>query len=160
DNEKKDDFVKARSIAYRMLAARRRTGWEVERRLQEKGFEPEVSRRVVDCLKNYGFIDDAEFARCWVDWRLGKSGAVGLRRELSAKGVAPEIIDKTLGVLDDEAEYKAALALAKKQMTRRGGNYPLLKLAGFLERRGYSYDVVGRICRTLVDKSGFSLDSF
>lgn len=147
----KTEFDKAMSFAYRVLAFRQRTRHELELRLEQKGFAMEISLRVLDLMVRYGYIDDKAFARLWVEQRLLKRGLPGLKRELLGKGVEPDTIDEILSEFGQDVEYGAALELAKKRVGLRGGVCPFPRLAGFLERRGFSYEVIGRVCRTLSD---------
>jgi len=150
----KTEFDKARSFAYRVLAFRRRTRRELELRLEQKGFSMEVSRRVLELMVTYGYIDDKAFAHLWVEQRLSKRGLPGLRRELFEKGVQPDIIDETLFEFGGDVEFGAAMELAKKKVGIRGGVFLFPRLVRFLERRGFSYEVIGKVCRTLRDKEG------
>ena len=78
-----------------------------------------------------------------------------LEQELRFKGVAPEVVRETLDEteLDEDA---AALELARDRL-RRGADSHLepevqrRRLAGFLGRRGYDYDVVRRVMKRLFD---------
>lgn len=150
----KSEFDKARSFAYRVLAFRRRTRRELELRLEQKGFSAEISRRVLELMVTYGYIDDKAFANLWVEQRLSKRGLPGLRRELLEKGVQPDIIDETLFGFGGDVEFSAAMELAKKKVGIRGGVCLFPRLVGFLERRGFSYEVIGKVCRTLRDIEG------
>lgn len=124
----------------------------MELRLEQKGFSRDIAGQVLDPLVNYGYINDKAFARFWVEQRLAKRGFRGLKEELREKGVDTFIIDEILTEFGREAEYSAALKLAKKKVELSGGACPFLRLAGYLERRGFSYDVIGKVCRLLSDK--------
>lgn len=148
----KDEFEQARAFVYRMLASRRHTRHELELRLERKGFSSEVSRRVLELMTGYGYIDDRAFARLWVEQRKVKRGLPGLRQELLKKGVDREDIDEILTECGPDMEWEAALALAERKIALCGGVCPLPRLAGFLQRRGFSNEVVGRVCRTFNNK--------
>jgi len=145
----KTDFNKAITFACRVLAFRLHTRRELALRLAQKGFPPEVSGRVLDMLEEYGYINDRLFACRWVEQRLGKRGFRGLKRELLEKGVGGDIIDEVLDGLDCDAEYNAALKLAKKKLAEGGEAYPYQRLAGVLRRRGFSGEVIGKVCRAV-----------
>jgi len=147
----KNEFEKARSFALRALVYRRRTRHELELRLEQKGFTPEVSRLVLDMLMEYGYIDDIGFARWWVDQRLGKRGFKGLKRELRGKGICSGIIDKVLNELGCDAEYHAAMKLVKKELLRNRGACDPPRLASALNRRGFSCEVINKVCYSIRD---------
>jgi len=147
----KNELKKARSLALRMLALRRRSRHELEQYLERKGFTPEVSHPVLDVLGEYGYINDKEFARCWVDRRLGKRGFSGLRQELRDKGISVKIIEEVLGELGDDREYITAMKLVKKEMIRSNGECNLPRLVGSLNRRGFTCEVISKIQRGIKD---------
>jgi regulatory protein len=104
-------------------------------------------------LVNWGYVNDADFARYWTENRVQHKprGRRLLEQELRQKGLAPDLVRETL----DEAELdedESALALARDRL-RRGSDAKLdpavrqRRLSGFLARRGYSYDVTKRVMK-------------
>lgn len=150
---------KAISFACRVLACRRRTTRELNEKLEKQGFAAEVCRSVMDTLSQYGYIDDKAYARLWIEQRLYKRGYPGLKRELLQKGIDNCIIDETIAEAGPEAEFKAAFLLALKKAAQSGGGCPYSRLVRFLQNRGYSYESISRVGRTITD-TGLNLDSF
>ncbi|MHB1041932.1 MAG: regulatory protein RecX [Eubacteriales bacterium] len=143
-------FNQAKATAYRLLSTRRRTSGEVAGRLLQKGFADGVVHKTVSFLQGYGFLDDLAYARDWVDQKADKYGAARLRKDLLDRGISPVIVGHVLGGTDEDAEYRRALELAKKRLARHVvKDYPLPRLSRFLERHGFSGDIIGRVCRTL-----------
>jgi SOS response regulatory protein OraA/RecX len=102
-------------------------------------------------LVEYGYIDDMGFARWWVEQRLGKRGFRGLKRELCGKGICHDIIDEVFDELGFGIEYHAAMKLLKKELTRSRGAYNIQRLASALNRRGFSCEVINRVCHSIRD---------
>ena len=130
--------------ALRLLAARPRSEAEVRDRLARRGLPPDIIRHTLERLKEYGYVDDADFARFWVESRSGANprGRFVVRRELRAKGVDPETAETAMeGLTEERSARKAAL---KKARGLRGLEYKdfRTRLAGYLVRRGFGYDVV------------------
>lgn len=148
----KAEIEKASSFAYRVLASRPRTRLELELCLEKKGFSAEASRQVLEQMAHYGYIDDGAFARLWVEQRKAKRGLGGLERELLAKGVSRTVIREVLAEMDPEEEYRAARDLIAKKVRKSAST--LSRVAGLLERRGFSYEVIGRICRAVCLSDG------
>ena len=68
------------------------------------------------------------------------------------KGVSRDIADEILEEYCD-GEYEIALELAKKKIhsyKNDDRNSIYRKLGGFLQRKGYSYDVVSKVLKELV----------
>ena len=130
--------------ALRLLAARPRSEAEVRDRLTRRGLPPDIIRHTLERLRDYGYVNDAEFARFWVESRSGANprGRYAVRRELRAKGVDQDTADVAMEALTEErSARKAAL---KKARGLHGLEYQEFRtrLAGYLVRRGFGYDVV------------------
>ena len=90
-------------------------------------------------LRELGLVDDAAFARAWVEGRsrLSPRSRRLLRRELQAKGIEGEAAREALVSQDDE---DAALrAAGRRAAAMRGLPYPEFRrrLGEFLRRRGF-----------------------
>jgi regulatory protein len=108
---------------------------------------------VVADLVARGYVDDAAFARRWVETRAARGyGAARLRAELSARGVAPEVIDHALGALETDRTLDRARELARRRLPglRRRPDRAPTRLRDFLLRRGYAPSVTARVVRELL----------
>lgn len=139
----------AKAAAFRILSTRRRTCGELADRLMQKGFTSEAIDKTVLFLQGYGFLDDLAYARTWVECKADKYGVVRLRKDLLDRGICPEIVGQALGEIDEEAEYRCAVELAKRRLARHGKDYPLPRMSRFLERHGFTSETIGRVCRIL-----------
>ncbi len=70
-----------------MLAQRRLTEAQLRTRLARKGFGEEDVRSAVAACKTAGFIDDALFARLFVDGRTRAVGNARLVADLVRRGI-------------------------------------------------------------------------
>jgi regulatory protein len=132
------------------LSYRARSQAEVERYLGGKGTAPDVVAAVVSRLRDAGLLDDAAFARAWVENRQAfqPRGVRGLRYELERKGIDPEVVAQVVAGIDEtESAYRAAKARAR-QVASLDREAFRRKLGGFLARRGFAYDVI----REVVDR--------
>jgi regulatory protein len=143
------EIDRARLFAYKLLNYRPRAERELQRRLEQKGYSQEVVEITINNLKRLGYIEDRAFARYWVKMRIGKKGCFALRQELLGKGIDAAIINGILAELDPEAEYNYALNIAKKKIGYSGGRCPYSRLASFLGRRGFSCEVIYKVCQAL-----------
>ncbi len=84
------------------LAVRSRSVEETRRRLNQLGYPPALCDQVVERLVALGYLDDAAFARAWIESRdrARPRGTVALRRELQRKGVPDDTIGAALGERD------------------------------------------------------------
>jgi regulatory protein len=77
------------------LAVRPRSVAETRARLRHLGYPHGLVDTVVGRLVEMRYLDDAEFARAWIESRdrARPRGETALRRELALKGVARPLID-------------------------------------------------------------------
>lgn len=142
------EFIKVRDYAYRLLSYRQRSVKEIKGRLKRKGFSAKTIQKTVEYLIELNYLNDEEFARFWVEAKLG-AAALGwalLRYQLRQKGVAREVVEK---VESEQAgqydEYEAARRLAVSRRRRYKGLEPLKikrRLYGYLRRRGFPEEAI------------------
>ena len=146
------------SSALHALAPRAKSRAELSTHLIKRGIESEVAASVLDELELQGLLNDLEFANIWSESRqrqkkLSKRVIAG---ELRTKGVSQDIIDEVIAKIDDDLEYQTAYALAEKKY-RSARNLPPEKiysrLAGILNRKGFSSALTARIIRELLSNS-------
>jgi len=147
DNDEKD-LIRAKNTAYRYLTYRSRSCKEVEKKLEKKKFDAIVIRAVMDHLIRFGYIDDSAFAAQWAygRFRLRGFGRRRIERELNQKGVDKNTIQEMLGkTITLEDERQAARKVAEQKLNTMKNvetEVRRRRLAGFLERKGYSYDII------------------
>jgi regulatory protein len=154
--EAHDKLLKrAKNTAYRYLTIRSRSRSEVEQKLRDREFPHPIISSVIDHLVQLGYLNDEQFARQWAASRI-RSRGFGRRRiaqELRTKGISPDIIRETLGDLFEEsAEAGVARKEADKKLktlTRFEAEVRRRRLAGFLERKGFSSEIIRSILRTV-----------
>lgn len=152
-----DEIARATNAALVFLAYRARSEREVRDQLTTKGYAPAAIAAAIQRVVDWGYLNDADFARFWTENRVQHKprGRRLLEQELRQKGVAPEVVRDTLdeAELDDDA---SALALAQDRLRRDAGGdiEPAVRqrrLANFLARRGYNYDVIKRVMKQVFD---------
>lgn len=156
------EVILAKEIAYRFISYKPRTLKEVSDKLKAKGFQSDLVSKVVEELRNYGFINDLEYARNFVLNRSRSKtlGELALRRELLSKGISSEIVDDVLSErenLIDEFEIALDLAQGKlKQIKslkkrKKGRDEYKRRIYEFLLRRGFKFETINRVMREVFD---------
>lgn len=105
-------------------------------------------------LAGRGHLDDAAFARHWVETRSARGyGTARLRRELRARGVAAGLIDAAIAELGTAGVLAQARAVAERRLPalrRLPPERAAPRLRDHLLRRGYSAAVALRVVRELL----------
>ena len=93
-----EELKRAQACALRYLSYRDRSEFEVNARLNQKEFAKNIVQETIDWLTGLGYLNDERFALAWSRSRVStkKFGEYRLRRELSAKGLKSETIEKRL----------------------------------------------------------------
>ena len=154
--ESEDKQLKrAKNSAYRYLTIRPRSNKELADKLHDKKFSDPVITAVLEHVTRLGYLDDGKFAAQWAASRI-RSRGFGKRRleqELRIKGISRDIIKETLTTLFEEsAESDIARKEAEKKLrtlTRFEPQVRRRRLAGFLERKGFSSEIIRTILRTM-----------
>lgn len=157
-----DADLRVRHAALNLLSHRARTRTELRRRLRRKGFGPARIDPCLDRLEDKGLLDDESVAASFVRDRLRHRprGRAALSRELRAKGVDRDVVDRTIDrVFDDEEVDDRALAesVAERWVARQSRTTldalvardrreerarARRRLVGYLSRRGFRGDVL------------------
>lgn len=150
-------FALDRAVGY--LAARACSRKEIETKLLRAGYRPSTVEMVIYKLQRENLLDDADFARQWVESRQHhKLGRSRIAQELRRKGVSQEEAEEALSVIDDDDQLAGAIALAEKAAARIKPGEDMRKassrIAGMLARRGYSWDIAKQaIAQALSDEN-------
>jgi regulatory protein len=156
----RDPEARAREVCLRLLTLAPRTRAQLADALRRRGIADEVAEEVLGRFEDVGLIDDAAFARAWVESRHYSRGLAGraLSAELKQRGVAAEeiraAIDEQLG---PEAEISAARQLVEKKLGATRGLPPeqrTRRLAGMLARKGYPAGLAFRVIREALEGDG------
>jgi regulatory protein len=153
--EEQELFESAYEKALRFLEPRPRSTTEVKQHLLKKKIAADVAERVTARLTDAGLLDDAAFAKYWVENReqFRPRAARALRFELKRKGLSNTDIGDAIGEIDEsESAYRAGVARAKRWRTLERREF-LEKLTAFLVRRGFSYDVAKQAVTRLWSES-------
>ena len=141
-----DERRVAYDTALHLLSYRPRSEREIRQRLRRRGVGPEVIDETVQRLLAVHYLDDAAFAQFWRESRenISPRSRRLVRAELLSKGVDAETATSSVEAMDDEeSAYRAA---SRRLKALQGVDEDVLfrRLAGFLTRRGFGYDVVRR----------------
>jgi len=128
----------------------------VKNYLRRRGGTGAVVDAAIDKLRGFNFINDETFARNWAHSRAQSQG-YGPRRiekELKTKGVVDSVVRAVVKeIFDQEGEEKRARKILEKKFTGENLQEPraLRRAVAFLERRGYSSNVIFTLLRCPID---------
>lgn len=134
------------------LSRSARTRGQLSELLERKGVPEEVGEAVLDRFAELGLVDDAAYAEAFTRSRHEHRG-MGSRAiafELRRRAVPDELVQEAVSTLDADQEQETASRLARERQARMRAlprEVQARRLAGFLARKGYGGQVVGRAVR-------------
>ena len=154
-----DPEARARQICLRLLTAAPRTRTQLAQALHRRGVPTEAAEAVLSRFADVGLIDDAAFARAWVESRHYSRGLSrrSLSAELRRQGVQTEEIREAVDTLDPEQEVATARRLVEQKMASTRGQPPearARRVAGTLARKGYPAGLVFRLIKEALEQEG------
>lgn len=152
-------YMKAKNKALTILSKSDQS----EKKLKEKllnDFDENIVEDVIDFLKGYTLINDNLLAEKIVhdNMNLSKFGKNKIKQNLYNKGIAASDIQDALSQIDPDDEYENAKYLAGKRLKRLKGedkNKINQKIYQHLAYKGFSYDIIKRVLRELLNFDEF-----
>jgi regulatory protein len=127
--------------------------------MRREGVPAEVAEAILVRFTDAGLIDDAVFARAWVESRHHSRGLSkrSLSAELRRNGVQNEQIREAVDALDPEQEVATARRLVERKLASTRGRPPEARVrqaAGMLARKGYPPGLAFRLIREVMQDEG------
>ena len=140
---------RAKLRAMHLLSDMGRTESQLRTKLKQGGYPDEAVEEAIRYVKSFGYINDAEYVRSFIDSRKEKKSKKEIFAALKQKGVDSDIIEQVFEEMDygEEDSRQAIEALMRKR------NYnpdsadlkEKQKLMGYLMRKGFRYEEVNSV---------------
>ncbi len=158
-----DPEARARQICLRLLTAAPRTRAQLAQAMHRGGVPAEAAEAILVRFADAGLIDDAAFARAWVESRHYSRGLSkrSLSAELRRHGVTNEEIREAVDALDPEQEVETARRLVERKLASTRGRPAETRArqaAGMLARKGYPPGLAFRLIKEAMQEEGAELD--
>lgn len=152
EQEKRELFNKIKDKAFRLLARREHSRFELYRKLTRKKFPLHLVNQVLDYLEEQNYLNDRRFAENWIKSRLRHKprGPYLIKKELGQKGVDSSIQKELISSLvNPEVEYKLAKQLGDKWLNRKRNEKNIQdKMYRYLLNKGFS----SSICKSIIEE--------
>jgi len=159
DEQHEDPEAAALEMCLRLLTAAPRTRAQLDQVLRRRGVPQGAADAALDRLAGAGLIDDAAFARAWVDTRHRGRGLArrALTAELRQRGVDEGDVRAAIADLGPEQEAAAGRRLVEAKLAATRGR-PLAtrmrRLTSLLARKGYPAGMAYRVIREALEREG------
>jgi regulatory protein len=138
--------------ALRLLGRREHSRVELERKLRQHEVEPGELALALDDLQAKGFLNEQRVLESVVHRRAPRLGAMRVRQELQAKGLAPEAISQAVIDLQGSEVDRAREVWRKKFGVPAEDAQSRLKHMRFLASRGFGAEAIHRVVKGSFDE--------
>ncbi len=147
----------AMKFAMKLLGVRRRSVFEIRKRLEEKGCVENIIDKTIKELFEYKYLNDEEFAEAYINDKINFNprGSFLIKKELREKGIAENIIDEKIKeLLSEEKEIKLAEKAARKKLEFLNKdlekNKIYQKVGSHLQTKGYSSYIIREVLENVL----------
>ncbi len=155
--DRMDQYFRGKDKVIGLVSKRARTRRQVETALESMSIESSIRNGILAELEELGLIDDARFTREYVKLKveIRQLGPYRLRHDLKRLGVRKTIVDEVLAeTFDTEVQLEMAKDVAGRRMGgARVDEKAARRLSGFLQRKGFDFEVVNRVVYDLLHNS-------
>ncbi len=143
----RDEVVlkRAKLRALHLLEDMPRTESQLRQKLKDGAYPPDVIDDTIDYVKSFGYLDDASYARDFIETRKGKKSRQELYGALMQKGLDKTLVTQALDAAYQEEDAKEAV---RTLMEKRhydpdtADETQRQKFLAYLMRKGFSYEDV------------------
>lgn len=139
---------RAKLRAMHLLEDMDRTELGLRDKLKQGLYPQEAIEGAVQYVKSFGYIDDLQYARRFIESRKQMKSRREIYTQLCSKGVASELIEIAFeDCYETGGEKDAILQLIRKKRVdpARATEEEMRKLYGYLARKGFRYDDIRQV---------------
>ena len=125
---------------------------DIREKLVKWGLNPGDVSRVLQQLREQGYIDEQRFARAFVNDRFNFNGwgRIKIAYQLKQKGIPGEVIDDAMAVIDEDAYRQRLVELLRAKWVNVKDREPRAAWAAmmrFAASRGFEASIAGECVR-------------
>lgn len=140
---------RAKLRAMHLLSDMGRTESQLRTKLKQGGYVEDAVEAAIRYVKSFGYINDMEYARSFIDSRKDRKSKKELYAALLQKGVPAEIVEQVFEEADygekDSRQAIEALMRKKSYNPETADVKEKQKMMGYLMRKGFSYQDVRNV---------------
>lgn len=139
---------RAKLRAMHLLNSMGRTESQLREKLKQNYYPDEIVDAAMDYVKSFGYINDEEYARSFIDSRKERKSKKEMYMQLGQKGIAKETLDRIFEEYYDSEDSREAIAsiLRKRRYDpEKATSIEKQKIMGYLMRKGFTYDDIRKV---------------
>ncbi|MGN0406188.1 MAG: regulatory protein RecX [Bariatricus sp.] len=133
---------RAKLRAMHLLTDMARTEEQLRQKLRQNGYPEDVAEAAIEYVKSFGYINDENYVRNFIESRKGKKSRREIEALLAQKNVSGELVDKVFEEVYEEHSDQVAIReiMRKKHWNPEEMDHVSVQKAyASLARKGFSY---------------------
>ena len=121
---------------------------QLRTKLLRNDYPPDIVEEAIAYVKSFGYINDAEYARNFIENRKEKKSKKEIYAALCQKGLPKDLIETALEerYADDDSIAAIEAIVRKKKFDPKSTDYrEMQKMMGYLVRKGFRYDDIRQV---------------
>ena len=143
---------RAKLRALHLLNDMGRTEAQLRQKLERDGYTTDVAEEAVSYVKSFGYINDENYARIYIDSRKNRKSRKEIFANLLQKGIDREVVDRVFEECYEGEDARKAIAqiLKKKHYDpETADRKETQKILGYLSRKGFGYEDIFSVSEML-----------
>lgn len=89
-------YKRARERALYIIERNLKTEYEIRQKLKEGKYPEEIIERVIEMLTKYDFINDYNYAKMYIDYKINSKSITAIKNDLYKKHISKDIVSSIL----------------------------------------------------------------
>lgn len=143
---------RAKLRALHLLNDMGRTEAQLRQKLERDGYTTDVVEETVSYVKSFGYINDENYARIYIDSRKNRKSRKEIFANLLQKGIDREVAERVFEECYEGEDARKAIAqiLKKKHYDpETADRKETQKILGYLSRKGFGYEDIFSVSEML-----------
>ena len=143
---------RAKLRALHLLNDMGRTEAQLRQKLERDGYTTDVVEEAVSYVKSFGYINDENYARIYIDSRKNRKSRKEIFANLLQKGIDREVVERVFEECYEGEDARKAIAqiLKKKHYDpETADRKETQKILGYLSRKGFGYEDIFSVSEML-----------
>ena len=134
-----------------LLQERSYTRKQLQDKLKQAGYSEGIIEQALAYMESFGYVDDAAYAKRYVEDYLERKSLRKISEELARKGISREIIEDAIAFVEerdgasDEETMIRELLIKKKYDAETADYKEKNRIQAFLFRKGFSPDKIRKV---------------
>ncbi len=159
-NENKT-ITRGLNMVLNYLSYQARTIHETQKYIIKKGFSDDISKKIIEILKDKNYLNDKEFVKLFIETKIKTKpkSKFALQYELEKKGINSYDIEALLMTYDDHDLALTAVRPKIKIWQNLDTDKFKKKMMNFLQYRGFNYDICMSTLNLFLESNGLKKES-